>query len=481
MIQTRQIQLLINEDNKSKINDHWNTIRQLQKDVAKAANSIVANMFFTDEFTKRIILNDAELLERQEKNNIEIEEKIKAKKEEKDEQKKEKIDEEIKKLRTKNAKLTSEARQQAAEFYYKNESTDYYQKCSKEYPLLPSYVVASLVQKTMKEYNNDKFKVNRAEQSVRTYKKTLPIPFNKKSLIFSKRDNDILVTWFKIPFILYFGRDKSNERLNVERCLSGEYKLCDSAIQNKKNKIYLQLVIDVPTKENTLDPNIIVGVDLGLAVPACCAINNDTYSLFAGSLNDFLRVRLQIQNRRRSLQKSLKLTNGGHGRNKKLKALDNFKEKERNWAKTYNNQLSKKIVEFAKRNSAGQINIEFLEGFSEDEKHAFVLRNWSYYELQQMIITKATREGILVKCVDPYRTSKICSECGSQEKKQRKSQAKFVCANQECKNHENSINADYNAALNISRSTKYVTKKEECQYFKIHKKEKQENKLVAVE
>ena len=41
----------------------------------------------------------------------------------------------------------------------------------------------------------------------------------------------------------------------------------------------------------------------------------------------------------------------GKGRNEKLKALDQFKEKESNFTKTYNHFLSKQIVEFAVKNN----------------------------------------------------------------------------------------------------------------------------------
>ena len=80
------------------------------------------------------------------------------------------------------------------------------------------------------------------------------------------------------------------------------------------------------------DNDVVVGVDLGMAIPAMCALNNDLYDKCdIGNINDFLRVRTAIAARRRRLQKSLTTTNGGHGRTKKLQALDRFAETDPDW------------------------------------------------------------------------------------------------------------------------------------------------------
>ena len=132
--------------------------------------------------------------------------------------------------------------------------------------------------------------------------------------------------------------------------------------------------------------------------------------------------------------------------------------------------VSRRVVDFAIRNKAKYINLENLEGISKEEKNKFILRNWSYYQLQQYITYKAEMAGIIVRKIDPHYTSQVCSECGHHDKEQRRSQSEFVCGNPECKNFGKSINADYNAARNIAASTKFV--KEDTEKKK--KKEKQE-------
>ena len=142
------------------------------------------------------------------------------------------------------------------------------------------------------------------------------------------------------------------------------------------------------------------------------------------------------------------MTKGGKGRQKKLKAMEQFKEKERNFAKTYNHQLSHKIVKFAKDNQCQYINLEKLtkEGFSNS-----LLGSWSYYELQTMIEYKAEREGIKVRYVNPAYTSQTCSKCGHVDRENRKTQAQFECVKCGFK-----LNADHNASINIARSKDFV-------------------------
>ena len=109
------------------------------------------------------------------------------------------------------------------------------------------------------------------------------------------------------------------------------------------------------------------------------------------------------------------------------------------------------------KNKAKYINIENLSGIAQDEKNkAFVLRNWSYYQLQQFITYKAAKYGIIVRKVDPAYTSQRCSCCGHLEKGQRVSQSDFICKNPKCKNFGKIVNADFNAARIISMSTKFV-------------------------
>lgn len=155
-----------------------------------------------------------------------------------------------------------------------------------------------------------------------------------------------------------------------------------------------------------------------------------------------------MQAQKRRLQKNLKSAAGGHGRTKKLKALDKFQEKERHFAKTYNHYVSKNVVDFEVKHNAKYINVEDLSGFDSSK---FILRNWGFYELQQFITYKAKRYGIEVRKINPYHTSQICSCCGHWKEGQRIDQSHFIC-----KKCGVELNADFNAARNIAKSTDFV-------------------------
>ena len=260
-----------------------------------------------------------------------------------------------------------------------------------------------------------------------------------------------------ITFKCVFGNPHNSAALRDEiyKVFCGEYEVGGSSIGIEETKIILNLTLKIPVKEHFLDENIIIGVDLGQAIPATCAVNNNKYDrLYIGSADDFKRKRTQIQSQYRRTQKSLNNTNGGHGRKKKLKALDKFEEYEKNFAKTYNHMVSKRVVDFALKHNAQYINLEYLKGFDTSKK---VLRNWSYYQLQTYIEQKAAKYGIIVRYINPCYTSQVCSECGHWGENQRKTQSEFICASGCFSNTKHKkINADFNAARNISNSTLFI-------------------------
>ena len=139
-----------------------------------------------------------------------------------------------------------------------------------------------------------------------------------------------------------------------------------------------------------------------------------------------------------------------------LEPLDRTDKAEAHFVETYCHMVSKRVVDFAVKNGAKYINIENLNGYDSSE---FILRNWSFYKLQQYITYKAERYGIIVRKINPCYTSQICSVCGNYEEGQRKSQSVFECANPECKSHNKykyGFNADFNAARNIAMSTLFM-------------------------
>lgn len=345
---------------------------------------------------------------------------------------------------------------------------------------IPSDVLTCLNQNISSTYDHYKRDIAKGNCAIPNYKKGIPVPFSirhQKDLNIRRReDGNIYVRFPKgLEWDLYFGRDRSNNREIVERILSGVYKACNSSIQTKNDKTFLLLTVEIPKQDNSLDSSRVVGVDLGLNMPLYAATDDNPYGgLAIGSRQQFLNVRERMNARKRELQRSLSSsTNGGRGRLKKLQALELFKEKERNWVHLQNHIFSKAVVNYALQQKAGVIQMEDLSGFGRDKEDnieagfKYVIRYWSYYELQSMIEYKANAAGIKVRRINPYHTSQTCSFCGHYEKGQRVDQATFICKNPNCaegKGRKKSdgtfqgINADWNAARNIAKSTEIVSK-----------------------
>lgn len=428
---TRTIKLkliVINEDKKAA----WKRIRQIANDAWKAANWIASGQYLNDQLVRRLYARQK--IDPQNDPNA------------------------VSRVEGEFQKVFGTKRQATTE-----------RDIKEAFPDLPPCVTNPMNQVVVASYRKEKSDMLAGNRSLRTYRRGMPVTTTKASVGFSANDsNGHHILWKlgrdeHIHFGIFYGRDKANNRLTVQRILDDENDYSAPQIQLKDRDLFLLLPVKEPERAPDLDAELTVGVDLGLAVPAYIALSKGPARRAIGSAEDFLRTRTQMQSRRRRLQRSLKATKGGRGRASKLKALDRIEKKEQAFARTYNHFVSKNIVDFAIQHRAGMIKMEMLEGFGREEKQAFVLRNWSYFDLQKDIDYKAKRVGIKVVKVDPYHTSQICSECGHYEEGQRKSQSQFVCA--KCGVE---LNADHNAAVNIARSTKLVTKKEQCEYYKQH-------------
>ena len=110
--------------------------------------------------------------------------------------------------------------------------------------------------------------------------------------------------------------------------------------------------------------------------------------------------------------------------------------------------MANTIVETAKNWNCGTIHMEYLKGIKSNNK---CLGNWTYYQLQQFIEQKAEKCGIKVEYVNPRNTSQRCSKCGFISKENRP-KGKKGASYFRCVKCVHSIDADFNAALNIARS-----------------------------
>ena len=287
---------------------------------------------------------------------------------------------------------------------------------------VPADIYSCLNQAVAKTFKETVTDVNKGDATLRSYKNNIPIPFSAKSLsnIHKADDGHFYFTLFGVPFACMLGRDRSNNEAIIERCISGEYKLCSSSIAfqkvvsrdtgKKKNKLFLYLCVDIPKKEVELNPKKSMYCYLGLAHPIEYNYEVQSKNIYdsgvkwshIGTAEEFLYRRVQIQAAMKRCQVNCRYTSGGKGRKRKLQALNRFEEKEKNYVQTKLHTYSRMLVDHAIKNHCGTIVLVNQEPREEEAKEAnqkgepFVLRNWSYFGLKTMISYKAKMVGIEV-------------------------------------------------------------------------------------
>jgi putative transposase len=198
---------------------------------------------------------------------------------------------------------------------------------------------------------------------------------------------------------------------------------------------YLYLTIDLPTPP-PIEPVGVLGVDLGIIELASDSEGNQ----YSGAA--VKAVRQRVKEHRRQLQKK--------NSRSAYKRLQKTRRRQSRFVRDTNHVISKQLVLRAVSQTKA-IALEDLSGIRErasvlSRNMRWLMGNWAFDQLRQFIGYKCEAAGIPLILIDPRNTSRTCSACGHCDKANRKSQSKF-----ECLNCGFSVNADKNAALNISR------------------------------
>lgn len=285
------------------------------------------------------------------------------------------------------------------------------------FPQLGSHISPSLAQYVYKNYSED-LKSGMWRRSLRSYKGDMPVPFPSKAyenLRFADyvggdgvKRNGCFFTLTGVPFQMRFGRDRSGNRIIVERVISGEYKLHTSCLQFKDNKIFLLLCVDIPKRELKLNAKKSLFAFLGVMNPIVCTAEvnaakeyDSGYKFWEiGTKEEFNYRRRQIQDAVRRCQVNNRYSAGGKGRKRKCQAIERFHDKENNYVDTKLHTYSKMLVELAVKHECGQIVLMRQKPREDKAKEEnqngepFVLRNWSYYGLKEKIAYKCKMAGI---------------------------------------------------------------------------------------
>lgn len=330
------------------------------------------------------------------------------------------------------------------------------------------------IQKAWKKYRSSRKDVVVGKMSLPSYREDQPLIVNKKCVKLRGDIRDITadITLFSTNFKKQNGL-KSNVRFQIllhdktqraimEALLAGDYEKGECQIVYRKKKWFLYLTYIHAAHQHPLDPDKILGVDLGetIAVYASSFGNYGSLKIEGGEVTAYAA---QLEKRRRALQQQAGYCGEGRiGHGTKTRVAPVYKAEDRiaNFRDTINHRYSKKLIDYAVKNGYGTIQMEDLTAIKANTGYPKMLRHWTYYDLQSKIKAKAAEHGITVTLIDPKYTSQRCSKCGHISKENRPSQERFHCT--AC-NFES--NADFNASQNISIKgiEKIISKATKCE------------------
>ena len=200
-----------------------------------------------------------------------------------------------------------------------------------------------------------------------------------------------------------------------------------------KGTFFLLVTLDTP-EEPPMEPTHFLGVDLGI-------VNIATDS----DGNSYTGTPVEVVRQRCGRARQTYQATGTKGAKRRLKKMA---RNESRFRRAVNHTISKQLVAHAKDTKAA-LSLEDLTGIRDRMTVRKGQRNkhhsWSFNQLRQFISYKAQREGVPVVLVDPRNTSRTCSRCGFVDKRNRRSQAEFLCIR--C-GHQ--AHADINAARNLA-------------------------------
>ena len=345
-----------------------------------------------------------------------------------------------------------------AETGYKRLDGYIYDSLKEDVQNFASVNVNATIQKAWAKYKSSKIDVLRGDMSLPSYKSDQPLVLHAQSMkIFSSDDDTVLqATLFSnaykkacdysnVRFIISL--HDATQRTIIKKVLSGDWGIGQSQIVYKRPKWFLYLTYNFSPEQHEINPDKILGVDLGesIAIYASSVGEYGALRIEGGEISAFAK---QLEARKRSLQKQAAYCGEGrigHGTKSRVSDVYKMEDKIANFRNTVNHRYSKMLIDYALKHMYGTIQMEDLSGIKKETGFPKFLQHWTYYDLQQKIEAKAKEHGINCIKVDPAFTSQRCSKCGNIDSGNRPSQAVFCCTKCGYK-----TNADFNASQNLS-------------------------------
>lgn len=217
---------------------------------------------------------------------------------------------------------------------------------------------------------------------------------------------------------------------------------------------YLSYVEDIEVQVTDL-PEYTEGIGVDLGVKTLATVSDGTV---VPNIKTFRRVRI-LNKRLKRLQRKVSrkyLINKCNKYNKTkniIKLERQIKLIHRSLRNIRINHIRKFVSDLVKQQPEF-IAVEDLnvKGMMKNKHLAKDIANCSFYTIREHLIRKAKERHIAVRLVDRfYPSSKTCSYCGSYKKDLKLSQRVY-----HCNNCQEVIDRDFNAALNLANTDKYV-------------------------
>lgn len=274
---------------------------------------------------------------------------------------------------------------------------------------LPSALKCQIAQDTRSIFQKYTKNVKSMDKKKPEKQRIVKVPILKKSVAIWNNQN-FKIKGNKISFPVWL--NGKSKRISVNANLTDyqadllQNKFGTLRITQKSSKYIAQIAVQI--QEAEVVGTQIIGIDLGLKIPAVAASDNGKVRFFGnGRQNKF------VKRKHRSARRKL-------GKLKKMNAIRKRDNKEQRWMKDQDHKVSRQIVNFAKENHSSAIRLEQLSGIRQtartSRKNEKNLHSWSFYRLAQYIEYKAKLAGILVEYVNPKYTSQTCPVCGERNK-----------------------------------------------------------------
>lgn len=357
MVITRKIQLLIDSDDAELVRQAKGKLYQWQDICFRAANMILSHQFIQEQVKDFFYLTEGIRL-----------------------------------------KLADQKKDENGILQLSREGTTYHVLSRHFKGQVPMNMLGNLNHSLLASFNREKVAYWKGERSLRNYKRNIPMPFGAEvvsGLVPTADNRNYRFRLFQIPFVTYLGRDRTDKKTMLQQIGSGQLKLRASHLQLVGGKIFLLASIAVEREQHVLDPAVIAEASLSIEHPIAVKIGRHEHAI--GSKEEFLHRRLAIRAARHRVQKGSAFNRGGHGRKRKIKGLDDYRQLEKRYVEQKLHVYSRMLVDLCVKNRAATlllVNQQAREEIAREDP--FLLQNWSYYSLKDKISYKAEKAGIQV-------------------------------------------------------------------------------------